>query len=99
MNRKRTALSAVIATIFVAAPLAGVRADPAYIAFPPFWPLITIGAIIESATAVARGAPAAPCCYYGPPPCPCVPPAPASYYPAPAYNAPGPYQPGYYRAY
>ena len=95
MDRKRTAMSAVIAIALALAPLAGAKADPAYIAFPPFWPLITIGAIIGTAAA-AVGAPGQPCCSYGPPPCYCVPAPPASYYPPPSYSAPGYYQPGYY---
>jgi hypothetical protein len=95
MNRKRTVMSAIIAIVLAAAPLAGAKADSAYIAFPPFWPLITIGAIIGTAAA-AVGAPLTPCCYYRPPPCYCVPPAPVNYYPPPGYGAPGYYQPGYH---
>ena len=93
MNRKRPAMSAVIAIATAAAPLAGAKADPAYIAFPPFWPLITIGAIIESATAPVR--PFCSPCYYVPP-CYCVPAASTYYPPPPGYSASGYYQPGYY---
>ena len=95
MNRKRPAISAAIA-IALAVPLAAAKADPAYVAFPPLWPLITIGAIIGAA-AEAASAPVQPCCYYGPPPCYCVPPAPAYYYP-PGYSASGNYPLGYYPA-
>lgn len=91
MNRKRLAMSAGIAIALAAVPLAGAKADPAYVAFPPFWPLITIGAIIG--TAAAAAAPVQPCCYYGPRPCYCVPAPPAAYYPPPGYSAPGYYQP------
>lgn len=92
MNRKRPAMSAGIAIVLAAVPIAGAKADSAYVAFPPFWPLITIGAIIGTAAAAA----VPPCCYYGPRSCYCVPAPPASYYPPPGYSAPGYYQPGYY---
>lgn len=95
MIRKWTAISVILAAGLAAAPLAGAKADPAYIAFPPFWPLITIGAIIGAA-ADAAGAPPFPCCDYRPPPCYCVMPTTAYYYPPPGYSAPGYYQPGYY---
>ena len=92
MDRKRILGSAFLALALAATPLARAKADPAYIAFPPFWPLITLAAIAEAASAPVHPY------YYGPPPCYCVPLAPASYYPPPGYNASGPYQPGYYPA-
>ena len=89
----RRALSAVFLTVALAAvPLATAKADPAYIAFPPFWPLITLAAIVDAASAPLHPY------YYGPQPCYCLPPAPGYYYPPPGYGAPGPYQPGYYPA-
>jgi hypothetical protein len=90
MGCKRVFGSAFLTAALAATPLATAKADPAYIAFPPLWPLITLGAIVDAATAPLRPY------YYLPPPCYCVAPGPA--YPPPAYSAPAPYQPGYYPA-
>lgn len=92
MDRKRVLGSVLLAFALAATPLATAKADPAYIAFPPFWPLITLAAIVDAASA-----PLLPY-YHAPPPCYCVPPAPGYYSPPPGYSAPGPYQPGYYPA-
>src|SRR5205814_1830695 len=71
MACKRAIMSVLLAAGLVAATLMPARADPAYVAFPPFWPLITLGWIAESAAAVAT-APFRPyyCppCYGAPPP-------------------------------
>ena len=99
MDCKRATMSVLLAAGLVAATLMPARADPAYVAFPPFWPLITLGWIAESVVAVAT-APFRP--YYCPPcygaPPPYYAPSGAAYYPPPGYSAPGYNQPGYYPA-
>src|SRR5260370_27435458 len=72
MNCKRTAISAVLAAVLAAVPFSAAKAEPPYFAFPLFWPFITIGAIVETAAAVATAPfrPFCPPCYYGPPPAP-----------------------------
>ena len=96
MNCKRTALSAVLAAGLAVAPFSAAKAEPPYFAFPPFWPFITIGAIIEpvAAGATAPFRPACQPCYYGPPPYYYGPP-PAYSYPPTGNYAPGYYQPAY----
>ena len=90
MHRKRSVISGLVAAAIAATPLAGAKADPAYIAFPPLWPFITLAAIVDAATSP----PIRPY-FYGPAPCNCLAPPPVNYLPPPGYSAPGPYQPGY----
>ena len=92
MHRKRTVISGLLAAAMAATPFAAANADPAYIAFPPFWPLITLAAIVDAATSPI------PPYYYGPPPCNCLPPPPANYLSPPGLGVPGYYPPGYYPA-
>lgn len=92
MDRKRVLGSVLLGFALAAPPLATAKADPAYIAFPPFWPFITLAAIVDAASV-----PLLPH-YYTPAPCYCVPPAAGYYYPPPGHNAPTPYPAGYYPA-
>lgn len=93
MDRKRKAVGVLIAILFAAAVVAEAKAETPYYAFPPFWPLIAIGALVG---VPPPGTPAArACCYYEPPPpCYCAPPGPPYYRPPPGY-APAFCRPGY----
>ena len=92
MDCKRVFGSVLLTVALVTIPPATAKADSAAIAFPPFWPLITLAAIVDAATAPPQPY------YSGPPPCYCVPAVPAYYYPPPGHGVPGPYPPGYYPA-
>lgn len=94
MDCKRAATSVLFIAGLAAVSLEPARADSADVAFPPFWPLITLRAIVETATA-ASAAPVRPpfceSCYYGPVPYYCAPPPAACYNSSPAYyQAPPP---------
>src|SRR6266581_7615534 len=99
MKCKRTAISVVPAAGLAIAPFSAANAQTPYFAFPLFWPFITLGAIVETAAAVATAPfrPYCPPCYYGPAPYYYGPP-PSNYYPPPGSYAPGYYQPTYYQS-
>jgi hypothetical protein len=67
MRLKQIVISVVFAVGLAAMPYSLARAQTPYYAFPPFWPLIALGAIIGDAATAAAPDPALAPVNYGPP--------------------------------